>query len=62
LGRAVHPGLLSLLGLIAIAAPFAAPFIRAAWSKYLILGTIPREHGGNGLADIGHLAEREGVW
>src|ERR1019366_6855146 len=28
-------GLFSLLGLIAIAAPFAAPFIRAAWSKYL---------------------------
>ena len=35
LGGAFHPGLLSLLGLIAIAAPFAAPFIRAAWSKYL---------------------------
>jgi hypothetical protein len=35
LGGAVHPGLLSLLGLIAIAAPFAAPFIHAAWSKYL---------------------------
>jgi hypothetical protein len=28
-------GLFSLLGLVAIAAPFAAPFIRAAWSKYL---------------------------
>jgi hypothetical protein len=28
-------GLLALLGLIAIAAPFAAPFIGAAWSKFL---------------------------
>jgi hypothetical protein len=28
-------GLFSFLGLILIAAPFAAPFIRAAWSKYL---------------------------
>lgn len=28
-------GLFSLLGLLAIAAPFAAPFLRAAWSKYL---------------------------
>jgi hypothetical protein len=28
-------GLFSFLGLIAIAAPFAAPFIGAAWSKYL---------------------------
>jgi hypothetical protein len=28
-------GLFSLLGLLAIAAPFAAPFVRAAWSKYL---------------------------
>jgi hypothetical protein len=28
-------GLFSFLGLIAIAAPFAAPFLRAAWSKYL---------------------------
>jgi hypothetical protein len=28
-------GLFSLLGLIAIAAPFAAPFMRVAWSKYL---------------------------
>jgi hypothetical protein len=28
-------GLLAVLGLAAIAAPFAAPFIRAAWSKYL---------------------------
>jgi hypothetical protein len=28
-------GLFAFLGLIAIATPFAAPFIRAAWSKYL---------------------------
>src|ERR1017187_3317445 len=28
-------GLFSFLGLVARAAPFAAPFIRAAWSKYL---------------------------
>jgi hypothetical protein len=28
-------GFFSLIGLIAIAAPFAAPFVRAAWSKYL---------------------------
>lgn len=28
-------GALSFLGIIAIAAPFAAPFIKAAWSKYL---------------------------
>lgn len=28
-------GLFSILGLIAIAAPFAAPFLRAAWAKYL---------------------------
>jgi hypothetical protein len=28
-------GLFSFLGLIAIAVPFAAPFLRAAWSKYL---------------------------
>jgi hypothetical protein len=28
-------GFFSLLGLIAIAAPFAAPFVRAAWSRYL---------------------------
>jgi|SRR5580658_816972 hypothetical protein len=28
-------GVFAFLGLIAIAAPFAAPFIRAAWSKYL---------------------------
>jgi hypothetical protein len=35
LGGGVHPGLWSLLGVVAIAAPFAAPFIRAAWSKYL---------------------------
>jgi hypothetical protein len=28
-------GLFAFLGLIAIAAPFAWPFIRAAWSKYL---------------------------
>jgi cation transport ATPase len=33
-GSSSH-GLLSIIGLIAIAAPFAAPFIRAAWSKYL---------------------------
>jgi hypothetical protein len=28
-------GLFAFFGLIAIAAPFAAPFIRAAWAKYL---------------------------
>jgi hypothetical protein len=28
-------GLFSFLGLLAIAAPFAAPFVRTAWSKYL---------------------------
>jgi hypothetical protein len=28
-------GLFSILGLIAIAAPFVAPFLRAAWGKYL---------------------------
>ena len=28
-------GLISLLGLLAIVAPFVAPFIPAAWSKYL---------------------------
>ncbi len=28
-------GIFSILGLIAIAAPFAAPFLRTAWSKYL---------------------------
>jgi hypothetical protein len=28
-------GLFSLLGLLAIAAPFAVPFLRASWSKYL---------------------------
>lgn len=28
-------GLFSILGLLAIAAPFAAPFLRAGWSKYL---------------------------
>jgi len=28
-------GFFSLLGLIAIAVPFAAPFVRATWSKYL---------------------------
>jgi hypothetical protein len=28
-------GFFSLIGLIAIAAPFAAPFVRASWSKYL---------------------------
>jgi hypothetical protein len=28
-------GLFAFIGLIAIAVPFAAPFIRAAWSKYL---------------------------
>lgn len=28
-------GLFAFLGIIAIAAPFAAPFIRTAWSKYL---------------------------
>lgn len=28
-------GLFSFLGLIAIAAPFVAPFLRASWSKYL---------------------------
>jgi hypothetical protein len=28
-------GLIALIGLAAIAAPFAAPFIRAPWSKYL---------------------------
>jgi hypothetical protein len=28
-------GLFALIGLAAIAAPFASPFIRAAWSKYL---------------------------
>ena len=28
-------GLFSFLGLVAIAVPFAAPFLRASWSKYL---------------------------
>ncbi|HEV2421222.1 MAG TPA: hypothetical protein VGS59_05890 [Candidatus Acidoferrales bacterium] len=28
-------GLFSFLGLVAIAAPFAAPFLRVSWSKYL---------------------------
>jgi hypothetical protein len=28
-------GLFSFLGLLAIAAPFAVPFVRASWSKYL---------------------------
>jgi hypothetical protein len=28
-------GFFSLLGLLAIAAPFAAPFVRATWSRYL---------------------------
>jgi hypothetical protein len=28
-------GLFSFLGLLAIAAPFAVPFLRASWSKYL---------------------------
>jgi len=28
-------GMFSIIGLVAIAAPFAAPFIRAAWSRYL---------------------------
>ena len=28
-------GLFSLLGILAIAAPFAAPFLRMAWAKYL---------------------------
>ena len=28
-------GLFSFLGLIAIAAPFAVPYLRMAWSKYL---------------------------
>ncbi len=35
LNRGSDHGLFGFLGLIAIAAPFAAPFIRAAWSKYL---------------------------
>jgi hypothetical protein len=30
-----HHGFFSLIGLLAIAAPFAVPFLRAAWSRYL---------------------------
>jgi hypothetical protein len=30
-----HHGFFSLIGLAAIAVPFAAPFIKASWSKYL---------------------------
>jgi hypothetical protein len=33
-GGADH-GLFAIIGLIAIAAPFTAPFVRASWSKYL---------------------------
>ena len=33
--RQLNHGLFSFLGLIAIAVPFAAPYLRMAWSKYL---------------------------
>lgn len=33
-------GFFSLLGLVAIAVPFAAPFIRATWSKYLYVAPL----------------------
>jgi len=33
-------GFFSLLGLIAIAIPFAAPFVRATWSKYLYVAPL----------------------
>ena len=33
--RATSHGLFSIMGLVAIAAPFAAPFIRTAWARYL---------------------------
>ena len=33
--RATSHGLFAIIGLIAIAAPFAAPFIRTAWARYL---------------------------
>jgi hypothetical protein len=35
MGGGSSHGLLAILGLIAIAAPFAAPFLRTAWSRYL---------------------------
>ena len=35
LGIGADHGLLSFLGVIAIAAPFAAPFLKTAWSRYL---------------------------
>jgi hypothetical protein len=34
-GGGANHGFFAFLGLIAIAAPFAAPFLRASWSKYL---------------------------
>jgi hypothetical protein len=34
-GLGINHGLFAFIGLLAIAAPFAAPFIKAAWSKYL---------------------------
>ena len=33
--RATSHGLFSIIGLVAIAAPFAAPFIQTAWARYL---------------------------
>ena len=33
-------GFFSLLGLVAIAVPFAAPFVRATWSKYLYVAPL----------------------
>jgi len=30
-----HHGFFAFIGLLAIVAPFAAPFVRAAWSRYL---------------------------
>jgi hypothetical protein len=35
LGVGADHGLFSFLGLLAIAAPFAAPFLKTAWSRYL---------------------------
>ena len=34
-GSGIHHGLFSLLGLLCIAAPFAAPFLRMPWVRYL---------------------------
>lgn len=45
-----HHGLFAFLGLLAIAAPFAVPFVRAAWSGYLYAA--PLAYVGIGLIAI----------